>query len=242
MVAMWTTLLGSFVEQPSSSSTTPQLKSSSSKQDINSQSQLQQKDSTDAGKPTLISNKKAQSARDLLALVVKPSILHSEFWAACGRHHPDSILCRFLRARRWDAEKAHTMFLSMLKWRSSFESNKVVDLGESAMPRWMLDTGLVYVHGRDMQGRPIIFMSPRHHDKTADRDQVRMFCVWFMETLKDYFVTPEAEKVTICIDLQGTTLANFDIEITKFLIQCLSDYYPESLGSCLILNAPYFFW
>ena len=170
-------------------------------------------------------------------------MLYQALWSGCSRLHPDAILLRYIRARKWDPKKASQMFLHMLNWRISFNAADVTVKGETALPQWMFKSGLVFCHGRDLSKRPIVYLRPRFFDKSlTSPEHNNRFTVWFMEMLKEYYIGDEAEKVTIVLDLGGSGLNNFDMDIIKFLIQCLSDYYPESLGACLILNAPFFFW
>merc|ERR1712070_784147 len=46
-----------------------------------------------------------------------PQELRQAFWSMVKHDHPDALLLRFLRARKWDAEKALIMMISTMHWR-----------------------------------------------------------------------------------------------------------------------------
>ena|SRR3990167_2635340 len=45
----------------------------------------------------------------------------------------------------------------------------------------------------------------------------------------------------VIFDLGGFALRNMDYSFMKFMIHMLQNYYPESMGVCLILNSPWLF-
>lgn len=46
-----------------------------------------------------------------------PEDLRQSFWSMVKNDNPDALLLRFLRARKWDVEKALVMLVSTLQWR-----------------------------------------------------------------------------------------------------------------------------
>ncbi len=74
----------------------------------------------------------------------------------CGTHHPDAILLRFLRARKWNTQKALDMLWNALKWRVEFDTQGVFERGEAALPEWMNTSGVVFFRNRDIQNRPVM--------------------------------------------------------------------------------------
>lgn len=46
-----------------------------------------------------------------------PQEIHDAFWRMVKPDHPDSLFLRFLRARKWDVNKAIVMLVATLRWR-----------------------------------------------------------------------------------------------------------------------------
>lgn len=47
-----------------------------------------------------------------------PAELRAAFWAMTKCDNPDGLLLRFLRARKWDVDKALVMMVATMKWRA----------------------------------------------------------------------------------------------------------------------------
>ncbi|KAJ6148974.1 hypothetical protein N7471_000173 [Penicillium samsonianum] len=48
---------------------------------------------------------------------MKPEEIRTAFWSMVKGDNPDSLLLRFLRARKWDTKKALVMLISTMRWR-----------------------------------------------------------------------------------------------------------------------------
>ena len=111
-----------------------------------------------------------------------PENLRQAFWSMVKHDHPDGLLLRFLRARKWDVEKALVMMIATMQWRSqemhvdddvikngegaaaadSSSSNPAIKReGEDFMAQVRL--GKSFLHGTDKEGRPICFVRVRYH-------------------------------------------------------------------------------
>ena len=111
-----------------------------------------------------------------------PESLRQAFWSMVKLDHPDGLLLRFLRARKWDVEKALVMLIATMQWRSqemhvdddimrngegaaladSSSSNPAVKReGGDFMAQLRL--GKSFLHGTDKDGRPICFVRVRYH-------------------------------------------------------------------------------
>jgi hypothetical protein len=70
-----------------------------------------------------------------------PEELRAAFWSMVKHDHPDGLFLRFLRARKWDVEKALAMLIATMHWRS-YEAKvdeDVVYNGEAAALRDSVD-------------------------------------------------------------------------------------------------------
>ncbi|TAQ84594.1 hypothetical protein B7494_g7065 [Chlorociboria aeruginascens] len=158
-----------------------------------------------------------------------PESLRAAFWSMVKHDHPDALLLRFLRARKWDVEKALVMMVSTMRWRASemhVDDDIMINgemsfaeaangddpakkkLGEDFLQQMRL--GKSFLHGVDKEGRPMCFVRVRLHK-----------CVIF--------------------DMTGFSMANMDYTPVKFMVRCFESNYPESLGVVLVHNAPWIF-
>lgn len=51
-------------------------------------------------------------------LTSSPQEIHDTFWRMVKADHPDSLFLRFLRARKWDVNRAIVMLVATMRWRS----------------------------------------------------------------------------------------------------------------------------
>lgn len=87
-----------------------------------------------------------------------PGELHKAFWQFCMGEDPDALLLRFLRARKWDVERAFSMLASTLKWRIETNLIQIVAAGEQGLEKEKgvlknFQLGKCYFRGTDKQGR-----------------------------------------------------------------------------------------
>ncbi|KAJ1965865.1 hypothetical protein H4R35_007028 [Dimargaris xerosporica] len=187
-----------------------------------------------AGETTKSSN---EVAVDLTAA----ETLRQAFWKVVQVDNPDSILLRFLRARKWDVARAFEMGIHALEWRLEAKVDQVVARGEAGLHEGVLKKGISFLHGQDKRGRPVIVIRVKLHRKEDQTlEQLTDFLIWTIETAR-LFLGPGVETATAIFDLTDFTMANMDFAFIKLLIRYLEAYYPESLGTLLIYNAPWIF-
>ncbi|RHZ58092.1 CRAL-TRIO domain-containing protein [Aspergillus thermomutatus] len=206
-------------------------------------------------------DKYGQSKEFQQALVdMSPEEIRTTFWSMVKQDNPDSLLLRFLRARKWDVKKALVMFISTIRWRlmdvkvdddimkngeqhalkqsqSSDPTEKKA--GEDFLMQMRL--GKSFLHGVDKSGRPICVVRVRLH-KAGDQSQEALdrFTVYTIESAR-MLLAPPVETACIIFDMTDFSLANMDYSPVKFMIKCFEANYPESLGVVLIHKAPWIF-
>jgi CRAL/TRIO, N-terminal domain/CRAL/TRIO domain len=139
-----------------------------------------------------------------------PDELRAAFWSMSKHDHPDGLLLRFLRARKWDVEKALIMMVSTMHWRDKEmhvdsdvvlrgESGAVSDLtsndssvkkeGEDFLAQLRL--GKSFLHGIDKENRPICVIRVRLHKAGEQTEQsLERFTVYTIETARLFLASP----------------------------------------------------
>jgi hypothetical protein len=140
---------------------------------------------------------------------MSPEEMRNAFWTFVKHDNPDALLLRFLRARKWDVEKALVMTVATMNWRARemHVDDDVMINGESYMAtaetegdgkanqakQYMsqLRSGKSFLHGFDKEGRPIGFMRVRlHRGGEADQDVLDRVTVHMIETARMFLKPP----------------------------------------------------
>ena len=178
----------------------------------------------------------------LLLLRYPDAELMEEFWRQLAIDNPDILLLRFLRARKWNVEAACSMFLQALKWRQSFKVHQLMLQGERSIPQAILESGKGIYWGVDKHERLVAYFRPGLHDWRAQSLTDTCRHIVYQTEIGRRLFSPGAETLLVIFDLQGIRPWSLDVECLRFVISCFQDYYPESLGPCLITNAPWIFF
>ncbi|KAF9428216.1 hypothetical protein BGZ94_003076 [Podila epigama] len=174
--------------------------------------------------------------------------LHAALWKNVLYDNPDTLVLRFLRARKWHVGNGLTMLLKALKWRQEENVENVKTLSEDELeqiyPKFksQLAMGKFFIEGTDKLGQPVVYLNVGLH-RPGDQDYktLERLTIYLMETGR-LLLQPPVETVALVFDLSQFGLANMDYNMVKFLVQCFEAYYPESLGTIIIHKSPFVFW
>ncbi|KAI9500315.1 CRAL-TRIO domain-containing protein [Coemansia spiralis] len=167
--------------------------------------------------------------------------LRQAFWAAVREDHPDVLVLRFLRARKWDLDKAYRMAVAAVKWRVQERVEEIIWYGDWANDASLMWKGVSYAHGKDKLGHPIVWSgSYLHHQKDQSYPQLKRYLIWMMESLRQ-LLSPPIERVCLITDLTDHSNANMDWPFVKTFLKYLELFYPECLGICIVYNGPWWF-
>ena len=150
-----------------------------------------------------------------------PEDLRKAFWSMVKHDHPDGLLLRFLRARKWDVQNALVMMVATMSWRwqemhvdddimTRGEGGAVSDGSSSnaAVKKEANDflaqmrLGKSFLHGTDKEGRPMTFIRARLH-KQGEQSQASLerYTVLVIETARLMLSPPVDTAVRTCITL-----------------------------------------
>ncbi|PTB62495.1 hypothetical protein BBK36DRAFT_1136598 [Trichoderma citrinoviride] len=189
-----------------------------------------------------------------------PEAIRETFWSMVKHDHPDALALRFLRARKWDVDKALVMMVSTMSWRHSdmkVDSDIMANGEGGALATAQEGTGDAkkvaedflaqlrmgksFLHGVDKQGRPLCVVRVRLHRQGEQcEESLERYTVYLIETAR-MVLRPPVDTATVIFDMTGFSMANMDYTPVKFMIKCFEANYPESLGAVLVHNAPWIF-
>ncbi|KAF7912467.1 uncharacterized protein EAF01_001488 [Botrytis porri] len=191
---------------------------------------------------------------------LSPASIRATFWSMVKYDHPDALLLRFLRARKWDVDKALVMMISTMRWRASdmHVDDDLMKNGELAALEdekstnaekkrhaegflMQLRSGKSFLHGVDKAGRPMCFVRARLHKQGEQSEEsLERYTVFVIESAR-MLLEPPVDTACVVFDMTGFSLANMDYGPVKFMIKCFEANYPESLGVVLVHRAPWVF-
>lgn len=153
--------------------------------------------------------------------------IRATIWSMVKHDHPDALALRFLRARKWDVNKALVMMVSTMAWRatemhvdsdimkngeatmvelSRSDDPKKKQLGEDFMAQ--IRMGKSFLHGLDDKGRPICVVRVRcHHQGEQCEESLERYTVYLIETAR-MVLRPPVDTATVLFDMTGFSMAN----------------------------------
>lgn len=167
----------------------------------------------------------------------------------------DASLLRFLRARKFDVEKAKEMFINCEQWRESTGVNTILKDFHYTEKPLVAKMYPQYYHKTDIDGRPVYFEELGKvylPDMLKITTQERMLknLVWEYELFTTYRLPACSRKQghlveTSCtiMDLKGISISSAYqvVGYVKEASKIGQDYYPERMGKFYCINAPFGF-
>ncbi|XP_048050790.1 motile sperm domain-containing protein 2 [Megalobrama amblycephala] len=146
----------------------------------------------------------------------------------------DALVEGYLTWRHFVVEDTLKMIDESLQWRKEFNLN---DLVESSIPRWMFESGAVYLHGYDKEGNKLFWFRVKLHVKDAKTilDKKKYVAFW----LERYAKREPGMPLTVVFDMSESGLSNIDMDFVKYIINCFKVYYPKFLSKMIMYEMPW---
>jgi len=165
------------------------------------------------------------------------------------------LVCRFLRARKWDYNAAKDMMMEAEKWRREYKVDELYETFTFPEKEAVSKLYPKFYHKTDKDGRPVYVEQLTHLDLN------KLFKVTTPERLIQELVYEyekcQRERLPVCsemsnklietsctiMDLKNVGVAQF-WRVSSYVQQASKIgqfYYPETMGRFYIINAPYIF-
>ena len=152
----------------------------------------------------------------------------------------DCLILRFLQASRNDYQRTLDMILDHLKWK---ESIFPIRINENI--RKILNSGFIYVHGRDCRYRPIIVLNPNIYVENSGLYQYEDWMnsiTYLMDYLVKYCLIPgQVENWSIICNVVNSNILFLPKDL-KQMIETLSRNFAGRLYAMYVINVSFFVW
>lgn len=172
--------------------------------------------------------------------------LRQIFWEMVKGEHPDAIMLRFLRARKWNVDRAIAVIGSTAAFRADNDVAAILRGGELALTstrggRNMLANGISYIYGATSIGEPVYIIEVGNHfSHNQTQQELKKGVIFLQETLQ-LLMPPPIERKVVIFNMNEFGIRNMDWWCVFFMVKTMESYYVETLARVYVHGAPWIF-
>lgn len=147
----------------------------------------------------------------------------------------DQYLECFVRSfsENGDLNKPTEMINTVLKFR---KDTKINDLKPESFPEEIADRNVLYWHGVDKENRKILHFRVARHQKGKLINEMKSYIAMFLE---DHHRSNLGVRIVLIFDFTDAGIMNMDLDVVRYIISCLSTYFPGILAYILLFEMPW---
>ncbi|CEH11734.1 Phosphatidylinositol transfer protein PDR16 and related proteins [Ceraceosorus bombacis] len=172
--------------------------------------------------------------------------LRTVFWEMVKGEHPDALMLRFLRARKWDVDRAIAVIGATAAFRIENDVEALVRGGELELcktkgGRNIFQNGISYVYGASYTGEPVYFIEVGSHFSHAQTQSELKRAIILLQEWLSMLMPPPVEQKVVVFNLRNFGLRNMDWWTVFFMVKTMESYYVESLARVYVHCPPWIF-
>jgi len=147
----------------------------------------------------------------------------------------DNMILRFLHSKSFKMDKALQNIKSHVQWK---QTTNPLQLDPRLQQH--LNSGAVYIYGRDNQFRPIIVidMGKLSSSGLDDVSIIKLLTFWLEEVVQEFMLPGQVENWIFIIDLKTLKVSKSATGTMKQVLASLQENYTNRLFSLYMVNAP----
>eukprot|EP00794_Sanderia_malayensis_P009494 gene9494-10486_t len=161
---------------------------------------------------------------------------------ALGEFHEvdDQIALRFLRARKFDVDRAVALFIAHKNVRVKFDL-KHVDISKDPFRSELFSGKFTVLPGKDLAGATVCLFTERLHfpDKTTHQAVLKSVIFQLDEVTKRD--DAQINGLVLIYDMKWASYRNFDYDLCMKTLSLLKGAFPARLKHVYVLSAPFWF-